>query len=57
MIKKSISPDADHRWFIWTIVFLIASGVSLVSYIMISEIEQDTMLTDSVLTIPHREAR
>lgn len=57
MIKKPISPDADHRWFIWTIVFLIASGVSLVSYIMISEIEQDTMLTDSVLSIPHREAR
>lgn len=57
MIKKPISPGADHRWFIWTIVFLIASGVSLVSYIMISEIEQDTMLADSILLVPHREAR
>lgn len=26
----------DPRWFIWTIVFLIVSGVSLVSYILIT---------------------
>ncbi len=27
---------ADPRWFIWTVVFLIVSGVSLVSYIFIT---------------------
>jgi|GEM_PF-1583725 len=26
----------DPRWFVWTIVFLIVSGVSLVSYILIT---------------------
>jgi hypothetical protein len=26
----------DPRWFIWTVVFLIVSGVSLVSYILIT---------------------
>lgn len=26
----------DPRWFIWTVVFLIVSGVSLVSYIFIT---------------------
>lgn len=54
MITKTVNPSADHRWFIWTIVFLIASGVSLVSYIMITEIEQDTMLNDGVMFTPHR---
>jgi len=26
----------DPRWFIWTVVFLIVSGVSLASYILIT---------------------
>jgi hypothetical protein len=26
----------DPRWFIWTIVFLLVSGISLVSYITIT---------------------
>lgn len=26
----------DSRWFIWTIVFLVVTGVSLVSYIALS---------------------
>ncbi len=26
----------DPRWFIWTVVFLIVSGVSLASYIFIT---------------------
>lgn len=26
----------DPRWFIWTIVFLVSTGVMLVSYIVIS---------------------
>ena len=27
----------DPRWFIWTIVFLFITGVSLVSYIIVSD--------------------
>jgi len=27
----------DPRWFIWTIVFLLVTGISLVSYIMMSD--------------------
>lgn len=57
MIKKPLNPDSDHRWFIWTIVFLITSGVSLVSYIMITQIEQDAMFSDVVLVVPHRAAK
>jgi hypothetical protein len=30
------SKSYDPRWFIWTVVFLIVSGVSLVSYIIIT---------------------
>jgi hypothetical protein len=32
----------DARWFIWTIVFLVVTGISLVSYIALS----DTGLAD-----------
>ncbi len=27
----------DPRWFIWTIVFLLVTGISLVSYILLSD--------------------
>jgi len=27
----------DSRWFIWTIVFLVVTGISLVSYILLSD--------------------
>lgn len=27
----------DTRWFIWTIVFLVVTGISLVSYIALSD--------------------
>jgi hypothetical protein len=48
--KNPIKPY-DPRWFIWTIVFLLVSGVSLVSYIMITS--DDT--TDSFMSFPtHR---
>ena len=26
----------DARWFVWTIVFLVVTGISLVSYITLS---------------------
>ncbi len=29
--------EYDPRWFIWTIVFLVVTGISLVSYIILSE--------------------
>ena len=35
----------DPRWFIWTIVFLIVSGVSLVSYIIITGSEDSADAT------------
>ena len=46
-MKTQPIPQVDHRWFIWTIVFLLVSGVSLVSYIMITDINQDTTLFDT----------
>ena len=27
----------DARWFVWTIVFLVVTGISLVSYILLSD--------------------
>lgn len=39
------APTYDPRWFIWTIVFLLATGVSLVCYIMISSESADTDAT------------
>ncbi len=34
-------PHADLRWFIWTIVFLLVTGVSLVTYITYSSLTED----------------
>ena len=31
----------DARWFIWTIVFLVVTGISLVSYIVFSDNSND----------------
>lgn len=33
----------DPRWFIWTIVFLVVTGISLVSYIVLSDNEVNTV--------------
>jgi hypothetical protein len=35
-VNQTQEKPYDPRWFIWTIVFLIVSGVSLVSYIVIT---------------------
>ncbi len=45
---------SDPRYFIWAIVFLIVSGVSLVSYIMITGIYEDQQIAQSILSIPNR---
>ena len=42
----------DPRWFIWTIVFLVVTGISLVSYIVLS----DTSTTDAADLTPVRHA-
>ena len=34
--SKPLGRD-DVRWFVWTIVFLVVVGVSLVSYIVFSD--------------------
>ena len=33
----AVKNDYDPRWFIWTIVFLVVTGISLVSYIVFSD--------------------
>ena len=39
----------DSRWFIWTVVFLVIMGISLVCYIVFS----DNTATDvSAMTVP-----
>jgi hypothetical protein len=45
---------SDPRYFIWAIVFLIVSGVSLVSYILITGMYEETELNNTILSIPHR---
>jgi len=46
------SGSYDPRWFIWTIVFLVVTGISLVSYIVLS----DTSSVDAagVATVHHK---
>lgn len=34
---KTNQDNYDPRWFIWTIVFLVTTGISLVTYIVTSE--------------------
>lgn len=34
---QSSQQNYDPRWFVWTIVFLIVTGTSLVSYIILSD--------------------
>ncbi len=53
-MKTPTITQPNHRWFIWTIVFLLISGVSLVSYIMITDINQDTALYDSITVVQPR---
>ncbi len=38
-IANTQNPPENYnpRWFIWTIVFLVVTGISLVSYIMLSD--------------------
>ena len=35
--NASVQSNNDTRWFIWTIVFLVVTGISLVSYIVLSD--------------------
>jgi hypothetical protein len=34
---QPVKQEYNSRWFIWTIVFLVVTGISLVSYIMLSD--------------------
>ena len=38
---STIQSNYDPRWFIWTIVFLVVTGISLISYIMLSDSGND----------------
>lgn len=46
------SPHYDPRWFVWSIVFLVVTGISLVSYIVLS----DTSSADAEVVVVHRTA-
>jgi len=35
--SPNVASNYDPRWFIWTIVFLVVTGISLVSYIVLSD--------------------
>lgn len=37
MNMQTSAATYDSRWFIWTIVFLVVTGISLVSYIVLSD--------------------
>jgi hypothetical protein len=50
MPMQPVQQSYDPRWFIWTIVFLLVTGISLVSYIMLS----DTSSADQGGVIVHR---
>lgn len=50
MMQPINTPQYDPRWFIWTIVFLLVTGISLVSYIMLS----DTGAVDDTGITVHR---
>lgn len=41
----------DSRWFIWAIVFLVVTGVSLVSYVTLSANDNNNL---AAVTIPAR---
>ena len=52
MENENLKPQKayDPRWFIWTIVFLVVSGVALVSYIVFSS---DPTTEDYTQVITH----
>jgi hypothetical protein len=37
MNETPVQSASDIRWFVWTIVFLVVTGISLVSYIVFSD--------------------
>lgn len=45
----------DPRWFIWTIVFLLVTGIALVSYIMLSDTSSADNSTVTVHKSPARK--
>jgi len=53
---KSIPGLEGSRWFIWTIVFLITSGISLATYIYYSSIKEGIEAANS-FTIQHPKKR
>ena len=45
----------DPRWFVWAIVFLLVTGVSLISYIMLSDNNANEI--DSVIRVHKQTAK
>jgi hypothetical protein len=53
---QAIQSNYDPRWFIWTIVFLVVSGVSLVSYIVLSDSSANAATPMAIARIPDHKA-
>jgi len=52
-----VKSEYDPRWFIWTIVFLVVTGISLVSYIVFSDTtETDASYVPPTKVIQHKPA-
>ncbi len=52
---KARMPEYDARWFIWTIVVLIASGTMLATYIAFTSATDDESAQLPITHIMHRK--
>ena len=48
--NKTAENNYDPRWFIWTILFLVVTGISLVSYIVLSDNGTEDVSAGTVLS-------
>ena len=48
--SSSLNSKYDPRWFIWSIMFLVVTGVLLVTYIFYSGVDEQTQVQNMVKT-------
>ncbi len=53
---QTSADNYDPRWFVWTIVFLVVTGISLVSYIALSDTGTDTSAVPVSRALTHKPA-
>ena len=54
-METKTKTNKDSRWFIWTIVFLVVAGVSLVTYISYFNISDQYASTDTIIHHVHAQ--